>query len=42
MNVDFDDDSALFKCSSLSGGGAEASLRDKIEASRSSASALVR
>ncbi|CAM9617583.1 unnamed protein product [Scytosiphon promiscuus] len=38
--VDFDDDSALFKCSGFSGGGAEASLRDKIEASRSSASAL--
>ena len=42
VNPDFDDDSAMFKCSGLSGGGAEASLRDKIEASRSSASALVR
>eukprot|EP00903_Cladosiphon_okamuranus_P020087 g18450.t1 len=40
VHVDFDDDAALFKCSGLSGGGAEASLRDKLEASRSSASAL--
>ncbi|CAN0123212.1 unnamed protein product [Pylaiella littoralis] len=36
---DFEDDSVLFKCSGVSGGGAEASLRDKIEASRSSAAA---
>eukprot|EP00752_Nemacystus_decipiens_P003463 g3198.t1 len=40
VNPDLDDDSALFKCSGLSGGGAEASLRDKIEAFRSSTSAL--
>ncbi|CAN0412114.1 unnamed protein product [Ectocarpus fasciculatus] len=38
--ADFDDDeSMLFKCSGLSGSGAEASLRDKIEACRSAASA---
>ncbi|CAN0201737.1 unnamed protein product, partial [Ectocarpus sp. 4 AP-2014] len=38
-NFDDDDDSALFKCSGLSGGGAEASLRDKVEACRTSAAA---
>ncbi|CAM9345992.1 unnamed protein product [Ectocarpus sp. 13 AM-2016] len=38
-DFDDDDDSALFKCSGLSGGGAEASLRDKVEAFRTSAAA---